>query len=66
MLGVGLTPEKPVALLDLALEMSRNSEEREELGRNGLSFYQNVLTRESAIDKFERWALSTTRKGESS
>jgi glycosyltransferase involved in cell wall biosynthesis len=53
--GVIVAPGNPVALLDAALSIGRNKSAAKELGDAGKRYAHQVLGRDSAICRYEKW-----------
>jgi glycosyltransferase involved in cell wall biosynthesis len=53
--GVIVAPDNPDGLLDAALSIGRNKSAAKELGEAGKRYAQQVLGRDSAICRYEKW-----------
>ncbi|MGA1811052.1 glycosyltransferase family 4 protein [Frondihabitans sp. 4ASC-45] len=59
--GVTVAAGDPRALLDAALELGRDVDEGERLGRNGLAFRREMLDEKSAVTRFGGWLEKISR-----
>ncbi|MGP5724824.1 glycosyltransferase family 4 protein [Arthrobacter rhombi] len=61
--GLRVDTAKPEALLAAVVELGRNAERREILGRKGLAFRRDVLGMEAGAAKFEKSLLALAESG---